>query len=234
MRRGFLTALLAVLPMHADSQSDPYRAARDRMVEQQIAARGVTDARVLAAMRKVERHRFVDPQLAGRAYEDRPLPIGQDQTISQPYIVAYMVELLRLKPDARVLEVGTGCGYQAAVLGELAREVYTVEIVGPLADCATKVLRQLGYDNVHVRHGDGYGGWPEHAPFDGIVVAAAPDHVPKALIDQLAPGARLVIPVGDFNQEIRVVTKTPDGRHTEERLIPVRFVPLTRQVREEE
>ena len=215
-------------------QTEPHDTARARMVDQQIAARGVTDPRVLAAMRAVPRHRFVDARQVPYAYEDRPLPIGHDQTISQPYIVAYMTELLRLEPGARVLEVGTGCGYQAAVLGELAREVYTIEIVRPLAECATRILAELGYANVHVRHGDGYGGWPEHAPFDGIVVAAAPDHVPQALVDQLAAGARLVIPVGSFNQEIRVITRKPDGSHTEERLIPVRFVPLTRDVREDD
>jgi protein-L-isoaspartate(D-aspartate) O-methyltransferase len=212
---------------------DPHAGARARMVEQQIAARGVADPRVLAAMRKVPRHRFVDATLATSAYDDRPLPIGHAQTISQPYIVAYMTELLRLQPGAKVLEIGTGCGYQAAVLAELAREVYTIEIVKPLADCATKVLKDLGYGNIHVRHGDGYGGWPDQAPFDGIVVAAAPDHVPPALVAQLATGARLVIPVGDAYQEIRVITKTATGQR-EERLLPVRFVPLTRDVREQD
>jgi protein-L-isoaspartate(D-aspartate) O-methyltransferase len=175
----------------------------------------------------------VDRTQASNAYDDRPLPIGHGQTISQPYIVAYMTELLRLQPGAKVLEVGTGCGYEAAVLGEIAREVYTIEIVKPLADCATKVLKDLGYANIHVRHGDGYGGWPDQAPFDGIVVAAAPDHVPPALVAQLAVGARLVIPVGDGDQEIRVITKTASGQR-EERLIPVRFVPLTRDVREQD
>jgi protein-L-isoaspartate(D-aspartate) O-methyltransferase len=227
MRRSVLALLLAV-PM----QTAPDVDARARMVEQQIAARGVTDPRVLSAMRTVPRHRFVDATLARHAYEDRPLDIGHGQTISQPYIVAYMTELLGLTKNARVLEIGTGCGYQAAVLAELAREVYTIEIVKPLADCATKVLADLGYTNVHVRHGDGYGGWPDHAPFDGIVVAAAPDHVPQALVAQLAVGARLVIPVGDLDQEIRVITKTATGVR-EERLIPVRFVPLTRDVREQ-
>ena len=203
------------------------------MVEQQIQARGVADPRVLAAMRRVPRHRFVDASQAASAYDDRPLPIGHGQTISQPYIVAYMVELLRLAPGAKVLEVGTGCGYQAAVLAELAREVYTIEIVKPLADCASRTLKDLGYASVRVRHGDGYGGWPDQAPFDGIVVAAAPDHVPPALIAQLAAGARLVIPVGDADQEIRVITKTATS-HREERLLPVRFVPLTRDVREQD
>ena len=214
-------------------QTESHDEARRRMVDQQIAARGVADQRVLAAMRRVPRHRFVDARLAADAYDDRPLPIGHGQTISQPYIVGYMTELLRLKADARVLEVGTGCGYQAAVLGEVAREVFTIEIVRPLAQCAQKVLGELGYRNVQVRHGDGYGGWPDQAPFDGILVAAAPDHVPPALIAQLKVGARLVIPVGDFNQEIRVITKTEQG-HTEDRLIPVRFVPLTRDVRDDE
>jgi protein-L-isoaspartate(D-aspartate) O-methyltransferase len=214
-------------------QTDPHDYARARMVEQQIQARGVADPRVLAAMRRVPRHRFVDASQAASAYDDRPLPIGHGQTISQPYIVAYMVELLRLAPGAKVLEVGTGCGYQAAVLAELAREVYTIEIVKPLADCASRTLKDLGYASVRVRHGDGYGGWPDQAPFDGIVVAAAPDHVPPALIAQLAIGARLVIPVGDANQEIRVITKTASG-HREDRLLPVRFVPLTRDVREQD
>ena len=203
------------------------------MVEQQIAARGVKDLRVLAAMGKVPRHRFVPPTQAGNAYDDRPLPIGHGQTISQPYIVAYMTELLRLQPGARVLEVGTGCGYQAVILGEIAREVYTIEIVKALADSAQAVVAELGYRNIHVRHGDGYGGWPDQAPFDGIVVTAAPDHVPPALVAQLAVGARLVIPVGDMDQEIRVITKTASGQR-EERLIPVRFVPLTRDVREQD
>jgi protein-L-isoaspartate(D-aspartate) O-methyltransferase len=203
------------------------------MVEQQIAARGVKDLRVLAAMGKVPRHRFVHVTQAGNAYDDRPLPIGHGQTISQPYIVAYMTELLRLQPGARILEVGTGCGYQAAVLAEIARQVYSIEIVKPLADGARKTLASLGHANVEVRHGDGYGGWPDQAPFDGIVVTAAPDHVPPALVAQLAVGARLVIPVGDMDQEIRVITKTASGQR-EERLIPVRFVPLTRDVREQD
>lgn len=207
----------------ADQHSD----ARERMVERQIAARGIADPRVLAAMRTVPRHLFVGPAGTAEAYEDHPLPIGHGQTISQPYIVAYMVELAQIQPGERVLEVGTGCGYQAAVLAELAREVYTIEIVEPLAECARQALAAAGYEQVHVRHGDGYGGWPEVAPFDAIVVAAAPDHVPPALVAQLAVGGRLVVPVGTWSQEIRVITRTEQGT-TEERLIPVRFVPLTR------
>ena len=214
-------------------QADGPEEARRRMVEQQIVARGVSDPRVLDAMRAVARHRFVDASLAAQAYSDQPLPIGNGQTISQPYIVAYMTELLKLPPGARVLEVGTGCGYQTAVLAEIAREVWSIEIVQALANRATQTLAELGYRNAHVRHGDGYGGWPEHAPFDGILVAAAPDHVPPALVAQLKVGGRLVIPVGRLDQEMRVITRTVDGSR-EERLIPVRFVPLTRDVREDE
>lgn len=196
------------------------------MVERQIAARGVVDPRVLDAMRAVPRHRFVPPSLASRAYDDAPLPIGHDQTISQPYIVAYMTEALGLPENARVLEIGTGSGYQAAVLAEVSDEVFTVEIVPELAERSTELLAELGYDNVRVRHGDGYRGWPDEAPFDGILVAAAPDHVPPALIDQLAIGARLVIPVGENTQAITIVTKTSDGSSMET-TIPVRFVPMT-------
>ena len=228
-----LHAALAFLLLAWRPQADDPDEARHRMVEQQIVARGVTDARVLAAMRAVPRHRFVEPSLAAHAYSDQPLPIGSGQTISQPYIVAYMTELLKLAPGAKVLEVGTGCGYQTAVLAEIAREVWSIEIVQALADRATKTLADLGYRNAHVRHGDGYGGWPEQAPFDGILVAAAPDHVPPALVAQLKVGGRLVIPVGRFDQEMRVITRTAEGSR-EERLIPVRFVPLTRDVREDE
>ena len=228
-----LQAALALVLLAFRPQGEGPDEARRRMVEQQIVARGVSDAKVLAAMRKVPRHRFVDASLAREAYTDRPLPIGHGQTISQPYIVAYMTELLKLPEGAKVLEVGTGCGYQAAVLAEIAREVKTIEIVGALADAATKTLKDLGYANAAVRHGDGYAGWPEEAPFDGILVAAAPDHVPPALVAQLKLGGRLVLPVGRFDQEMRVITRTANGTR-EERLIPVRFVPLTRDVREEE
>jgi protein-L-isoaspartate(D-aspartate) O-methyltransferase len=228
-----LPAALVFLLVAWRPQADGPEEARRRMVEQQIVARGVSDPRVLDAMRAVARHRFVDASLAAQAYSDQPLPIGNGQTISQPYIVAYMTELLKLPPGARVLEVGTGCGYQTAVLAEIAREVWSIEIVQALANRATQTLAELGYRNEHVRHGDGYGGWPEHAPFDGILVAAAPDHVPPALVAPLKVGGRLVIPVGRLDQEMRVITRTVDGSR-EERLIPVRFVPLTRDVREDE
>ena len=209
-------------------QGDPYEPRRQEMVERQIASRGVTSQRVLDAMREVPRERFVPPELASRAHEDNPLPIGFGQTISQPYIVGYMTELLRVEPDHKVLEIGTGSGYQAAILSRLARDVYTIEIVPELARRAVPVLKQLGYDNVHVREGDGYAGWPEEAPFDRILLTAAPETIPQPLIDQLAPGGILVAPVGSTTQWIVVLEKTADGI-VERRTIPVQFVPFTRQ-----
>lgn len=200
---------------------------REAMVDRQIEARGIRDPRVLNAMRQVPRERFVPPDVAPLAYADQPLPIGYGQTISQPYIVAYMSEALHVTENAKVLEIGTGSGYQAAVLGELAREVYTIEIVPELAERARATLEGLGYSNVHVRAGDGYLGWPEQAPFDAIMVTAAPDHVPQPLVDQLALGGRLVIPVGDVEQQIRILTRTAKGIE-ETRTIPVRFVPFRR------
>jgi len=186
------------------------------------------DPRVLEAMDKVPRHEFVPPAQRPSAYRNRPLAIGSGQTISQPYIVALMTDLMRVKPEETVLEIGTGSGYQAAVLGELAGDVYSVEIVEPLGRQAANVLGRLGYDNVHTRIGDGYKGWPEHAPYDAIIVTAAPDHVPPALIEQLKPGGRLVIPVGDLFQKLMVITKKDDGTTASEEVVPVQFVPLTR------
>jgi protein-L-isoaspartate(D-aspartate) O-methyltransferase len=203
---------------------------RARMVETQIVARGVRDPRVLSAMRKVPRHLFVDSSQRALAYEDHPLPIPGNQTISQPYIVALMSELLEVTPGSRVLEIGTGSGYQSAVLAEIAREVYTIEIVPELARSAAARLKELHYDNVTVREGDGYRGWPEHAPFDGIVVTAAPERIPQPLVDQLAPGGVMVIPVGGFFQELKVFRKSADGRVTEKDILPVRFVPMTGEV----
>ena len=196
------------------------------MVERQIRARGISAPAVLEALAAVPRHRFVPEALAPRAYDDTPLPIGYDQTISQPYVVAYMTEAAALRPDAKVLDIGTGSGYQAAVLAEIVSRVYSIEIVPELAERSRRLLADLGYDNVEVSTGDGYGGWPDEAPFDAIVVAAAPDHVPPALVEQLAVGARLVIPVGRFAQEILIVTKTAGGSTTEA-VLPVRFVPMT-------
>jgi protein-L-isoaspartate(D-aspartate) O-methyltransferase len=199
------------------------------MVSTQIAARGVTDRRVLDAMRAVPRHVFVPRGARAHAYEDRPLFIGHGQTISQPFIVAYMTEALGVQPAHRVLEIGTGSGYQAAVLSRLARQVYSIEIVPELGNGAAETLKAAGCVNVVVRIGDGYGGWPEHAPFDRIMVTAAPDHVPRPLIDQLAVSGRMVIPVGPTGgvQELLVIERTKSGV-VERRTIPVVFVPLIR------
>jgi len=202
--------------------------ARLDMVQEQLVARDVKDPRVLKAMGKVPRHEFVGPELRALAYDDRPLPIGHGVTISQPYIVALMTELADVRAGERVLDVGTGSGYQAAVLAELGAEVWGIEIVKELAEQAAKRLEKLGYTKAHVRHGDGYAGWPAHAPFDAIIVAAAPREVPQALLDQLAIGGRLVIPVGSqWRQELRVITRTPAG-YEERMVIPVLFVPLVR------
>ena len=224
-----LSNLSAERTRPAEHSSNLYQtrvAERHSMVDRQIQARGIRDPRVLKAMRTVPRHRVVPLKLQDQAYADTPLPIGSDQTISQPYIVAYMTEVLKLPAHATVLEVGTGSGYQAAVLAELAQQVYSIEIVPELATRSAGLLTSLGYNNVHIRLGDGYRGWPEAGPYDGIIVTAAPDHVPTSLVEQLAVGARLVIPVGRFAQEIRVVTKTADGP-VSEATIPVRFVPMT-------
>lgn len=209
--------------------------ARDEMVTQQIqrprdGRTPVRDERVCAAMRAVPRHEFVPDHLRGRAYVDSPLPIGHDQTISQPYIVALMTELLEITADSKVLEIGTGSGYQAAVLAHLTPHVYTIEIVEPLAERAAKTLKEQGYDEINCRGGDGYGGWPEHAPFDGIIVTCAPEHVPPALWEQLKPGGRMVIPVGGQQevQRLEVIIKTADGERRSRTVLPVRFVPLTR------
>ena len=207
-------------------QTDDYKRERRQMVEQQIRARGIRDGEVLKAMERVPRHEFVPESLRHRAYADHPLPIGQGQTISQPAIVAYMTEAADISKNDKVLEIGTGSGYQAAILGELAREVYTIEIIPELAEGARQVLDKLGYKNVFVRAGNGYLGWPEHAPFDAIVVTAAPDEVPQALVDQLALDGTMVVPVGTTNQEMVLIKKTQKGV-TEKRTIPVRFVPMT-------
>jgi protein-L-isoaspartate(D-aspartate) O-methyltransferase len=210
--------------------------ARERMVTEDIAKdgffgrRGVTDEAVLDAMRTVPRHEFVAESQRDNAYADSPLPIGHGQTISQPYIVALMTELLGVDEDDVVLEIGTGSGYQAAVLAEIVKKVYTIEIVEPLAKSATARLSELDYTNVQTKHGDGYFGWKEHAPFDGIVVTAAASHIPPPLVEQLKPGARMVIPVGPpfGNQQLFVLEKKPDGSVTQRSVLAVRFVPLTR------
>ncbi len=197
------------------------------MVDSQIESRGISDPATLAAMRKVPRWEFVPDNIQRRAFEDNPLPIGEGQTISQPFIVAYMTEALRLEADDKVLEVGTGSGYQAAILAVIASEIYTIEIVPSLAEEARETLERLGYGNVHVRAGDGYRGWPEQAPFDAIIVTCAPDHVPQPLLDQLADGGRLVLPLGGrYPQMLRRYTRTGDT-FEEEDLEPVLFVPMT-------
>lgn len=203
---------------------------RERMVKEQIEARGIKDERVLEAMRSVPRHLFVPEDSRRRAYGDHPLPIGYEVTISQPYIVALMSELAELKPGQRVLEIGTGSGYQTAVLAQMGAEVYSIEIIEPLATSSTALLAELGYSNATVRHGDGYAGWPEHAPFDAIVVTAAPPRIPDTLREQLAEGGRLVLPVGErWSQQLMVIRRTQAG-YEEHNVIPVAFVPMTGQV----
>ncbi|KPL77638.1 protein-L-isoaspartate(D-aspartate) O-methyltransferase [Bellilinea caldifistulae] len=206
-----------------------YSKAREMMVREQIERRGLRSPRLLAAFRKVPRHLFVPPDLRERAYDDGPLPIGKGQTISQPYIVALMTSLLALEGNERVLEIGTGSGYQAAILGELAREVHTVERHAGLALRAAEVLSQLGYVNVHVHTGDGSLGWPESAPYDGIVVTAAAAAPPPPLLDQLAEGGRLVLPVGHRLEQVLQVWHKQGGQLTYENIIPVSFVPLRGQ-----
>ena len=202
------------------------------MVDQQLKPRGIKDERVLSAMAKVPREEFVPPNERAEAYQDGPLPLGYDQTISQPYIVAFMTEQLQPKEGDRVLEVGTGSGYQAAILGELVADVYTIEIVEPLAKTAEATLQRLGYKNVHLKVGDGYKGWPEQAPFDAIIVTCAPDKVPQPLIDQLKDGGRMVIPVGErFAQQLYLLEKK-NGQLKESATLPVRFVPMLRSKEE--
>ena len=222
---GLLTILLLVATVWAQ---DAQTSAREAMVKDQIAARGIHDARVLQAMTDVPRHEFVPLAVRSLAYADGPLPIGQGQTISQPFIVAFMTEVLELKKDDTVLEVGTGSGYQAAILGKIVKEVYSIEIIPALAESARKLLERLRFENVHVRQGDGYLGWPENAPFDAIIVTCAPDHVPEPLVDQLKEGGRLVIPIGEQGgiQQL-VLLRKKDGKILQEKKLDVRFVPMT-------
>ncbi len=234
MKLVLTCAVLAGVAMNGCEPASPSveeeRAAqREQMIEQQIAARGVRDPAVLEAMRTVPRHEFVPESFRAQAYSDSPLPIGDGQTISQPYIVALMSELLEVQEGERVLEIGTGSGYQAAVLAAMGVDVYTIEILPNLCQQAAETLERLGYERVTVRCGDGYGGWPEHAPFTGIIVTAAPERVPQPLLDQLTLGGNMVIPVGSFYQELKVITRTEDG-FEERSVIPVRFVPMTGEI----
>jgi len=218
-------------PEDPSASEDAFASRRLAMVSSQIEARGVRDPVVLEAMRTVPRHLFVPPEYREQAYADHPLPVGERQTISQPYIVALMTELARPRPGKKVLEVGTGSGYQAAVLAACGVEVYTIEILPGLARRAAAVLERLGYENLHTRIGDGYDGWPEVAPFDAVLVTAAPAEIPQPLLDQLAPGGRLVIPVGSHSQDLVLVTRTADGFERRS-ITPVRFVPMTGKARE--
>lgn len=214
---------------HGSRTEEQGAADRARMIGEQLAAadRDIRDPAVLRAMGKVPRHRFVPKEVVGAAYDDCPLPIGYGQTISQPYVVAFMTEQLRLKPHDRVLEIGTGSGYQAAILAEIVTEVYTVEIITPLAERAEATLADLGYTNIHMRAGDGYLGWPEAAPFDAIIVTCAPENVPPPLIDQLKDGGRMIIPVGATYAQELVLLRKQDGRIKRQAVLPVRFVPMT-------
>jgi protein-L-isoaspartate(D-aspartate) O-methyltransferase len=229
MRTGEALVLAVALAMliWGCQPSDDFSALRRSMVQHQIAARGVEDPRVLVAMRRVPRHEFVPQEIQSAAYDDRPLPIGEGQTISQPYIVALMTAVLELSSGDRVLEIGTGSGYQAAVLAELTDQIYTIEIIKPLGLRARETLSRLGYDQVRVKIGDGYLGWEEHAPFDAIIVTCAPERIPRPLVDQLAEGGRMVIPVGPRHAQELVLVVKEEGRIEQRDIIPVRFVPMT-------
>lgn len=220
------------IALAAAPRPDPFAAARDVLVDG-IERQGVRDRSTLAAMRMVARHEFVRPEDVTDAYGDHPLPIGHGQTISQPYIVAYMTEILRPHPGLKVLEVGTGSGYQAAVLAKTGAEVYTIELFEALAKSAADRLKRLGYDKVHVRHGDGHEGWKEAAPFDAVIVTAAAGFIPPALVDQLKPGGRMVIPVGSVHgaQNLILIEKDAKGEVSTDMLLPVRFVPMLKGMR---
>lgn len=210
------------------SQTD-YSELRERMVDNQIIARGIKDARVISAMKKVERHLFVPESARSYAYRDGPLSIGEGQTISQPYIVAFMTEYLEPEPSMKVLEIGTGSGYQAAILAEIVDEVYTIEIIETLGKRAKELLAGLGYDNVHVKIGDGYKGWAEHAPYDAIIVTCAPNDIPEPLKDQLAEGGRMIIPVGGSGIQYLILNIKKNGKIRQQSVLPVRFVPMVNE-----
>jgi len=226
----FLLTTACLQEKKMDIKKENYQKLREEMVNRQIIARGVKDKRVIEAMLKVPRHKFVPPSELSYAYADEPRPIGEGQTISQPYIVAFMTEQLKVKPGDRVLEIGTGSGYQAAVLAQIVDSVFTIEIIPELAERARRVLKELGYNNIVVKQGDGYHGWPEKSTFDAIIVTAAPPKIPPPLLDQLAVGGRMVLPVGEYVQELVVVTKTESGLDMEN-VLPVRFVPMTGEIR---
>ena len=233
MRRSvefFALIVLSLLPACSEAREpgvSDLTAQRHNMVEQQMEARGISDAATLAAMRAVPRHEFLPLRLREEAYADYPLPIGHGQTISQPYIVAFMTEAIRPQPGEKILEVGAGSGYQAAVLAHMGAEVYTIEIIEPLAEMARQTLERLGYKNAHVKHGDGYRGWPEHAPFDAIIVTCAPDRIPLDLIAQLKEGGRMIIPVGGGMEQELILLRKHGDKVEKQSVLPVRFVPMT-------
>ena len=226
------TVLFFLLFSISCTQNDPnFDHLRKLMIKNQLQSRGIRDDAVLEVMRSVERHNFVPENYRDRAYSDGPLPIGHGQTISQPYIVAFMTEQLQVSSQHKVLEIGTGSGYQAAILGELAKHVFTIEIIPELAEDAKNILNHLSYKNITVRAGDGYKGWPDKAPFERIMVTAAPTEVPQELIDQLAPGGRMILPVGAqfLVQYLWVIEKDDEGTVTKEKILPVRFVPMVKE-----
>jgi protein-L-isoaspartate(D-aspartate) O-methyltransferase len=233
LKKILFTAVILLATASFVRADDLYQAKRREMVEKQIKGRGIRDRRVLAAMEKVPRHLLLDRSLWSRAYADHPLPIGEGQTISQPYVVALMSEELRLSPSDRVLEIGTGSGYQAAILAEMVKEVFTVEIRKGLAERAAERLKELGYRNVRVKYADGYFGWEEHAPFDAIIITAAVNHIPPPLLKQLKEGGRLILPLGStvFYQTLTLVTKKKGGDLSVEQKGEVTFVPMTGEAR---
>lgn len=231
-RKIIISGLVALFLFNTCAQhtkevhKDSYMDLRKKMVEEQIKDRGIKDKKILDAMLKVERHKFVPAGQKERAYGDYPLPIGEGQTISQPYIVALMTSVLDLDGSEKILEIGTGSGYQAAVLAELADQVYTIEVIKPLAERAKKLLNELGYDNITVKYGDGYGGWDEHSPFDRIIVTCSPTHIPEELKDQLAEDGKMIIPVGPRFAQNLVLLNKKNGKVKKQKMIPVRFVPM--------
>jgi len=228
MIKIYTTSIIFIINMFINND-DPFLNKRIEMVEKQIIARGIKNEKVIEAMKKVPRHLFVPDEYRHLSYTDGPLPIGYDQTISQPYIVAYMTEILDLKQHEKVLEIGTGSGYQAAILAEICKEVYTIEIIDDLAKRAKKVLDELGYKNIFIKVGDGYKGWPEKAPFDAIIVTCSPTNIPKPLIDQLSENGRMIIPVGEWYNQQLILLRKVNGKMIKEKLIPVRFVPMVNE-----
>ncbi len=230
MKWGVMIWVVLLFFLFSGTEQDRFQQQREEMVNRQLAARGISDKATLDAMRKVERHRLVPGDMIEHAYKDSPLPIGGGQTISQPFMVAFMTEAIKPKPDMKVLEIGTGSGYQAAVLAEIVDEVYTIEIVEELARRVQGDLKEMGYTNIHFKIGDGYHGWEKHAPFDAIIVTAAPDEIPPRLVEQLKEGGNMVIPVGERGtvQSLQLIVKHPNGKIRTRDLLPVRFVPFTR------